>query len=189
MCCSDVICPICPGWMIDADSRPHFRELIAEFTKMARDPSRYLVIQVWFIFLFVCSHWPCVTDRVKTGTWLYISGWWPHAPAKSDWQKTVPYSDQRGGHGGRGGCRRVFGAPAWILQQPKHFPHAAAPLYSKPFFHNSVKFFPQLSEVCVIVFETPSPMRQNNRSTARMSTRWRSFTGKASYYNKYKICF
>ena len=34
------------GWMIDADSRPRFRELIAEFTKMARDPSRYLVIQV-----------------------------------------------------------------------------------------------------------------------------------------------
>uniref|UniRef100_A0A3Q3KMH1 Receptor protein-tyrosine kinase n=2 Tax=Monopterus albus TaxID=43700 RepID=A0A3Q3KMH1_MONAL len=32
-------------WMIDADSRPRFRELIAEFTKMARDPSRYLVIQ------------------------------------------------------------------------------------------------------------------------------------------------
>lgn len=32
--------------MIDADSRPRFRELIAEFTKMARDPSRYLVIQV-----------------------------------------------------------------------------------------------------------------------------------------------
>lgn len=34
------------GWMIDADSRPRFRELIAEFSKMARDPSRYLVIQV-----------------------------------------------------------------------------------------------------------------------------------------------
>uniref|UniRef100_A0A673GNT8 Receptor protein-tyrosine kinase n=1 Tax=Sinocyclocheilus rhinocerous TaxID=307959 RepID=A0A673GNT8_9TELE len=33
------------GWMIDAGSRPHFRELVAEFSKMARDPSRYLVIQ------------------------------------------------------------------------------------------------------------------------------------------------
>lgn len=32
--------------MIDADSRPKFRELIAEFSKMARDPPRYLVIQV-----------------------------------------------------------------------------------------------------------------------------------------------
>lgn len=40
------------GWMIDADSRPKFRELILEFSKMARDPQRYLVIQVpgqsWF---------------------------------------------------------------------------------------------------------------------------------------------
>lgn len=35
-----------PGWMIDADSRPKFRELIVEFSKMARDPQRYLVIQV-----------------------------------------------------------------------------------------------------------------------------------------------
>ncbi|TFK03262.1 immediate early response protein 5 [Platysternon megacephalum] len=34
-----------PGWMIDADSRPKFRELISEFSKMARDPQRYLVIQ------------------------------------------------------------------------------------------------------------------------------------------------
>lgn len=32
--------------MIDADSRPKFRELILEFSKMARDPQRYLVIQV-----------------------------------------------------------------------------------------------------------------------------------------------
>lgn len=43
---------LCTGWMIDADSRPRFRELIAEFTKMARDPSRYLVIQVRLCFLF-----------------------------------------------------------------------------------------------------------------------------------------
>lgn len=35
-----------PGWMIDADSRPKFRELVLEFCKMARDPQRYLVIQV-----------------------------------------------------------------------------------------------------------------------------------------------
>lgn len=32
--------------MIDADSRPKFRELMVEFSKMARDPQRYLVIQV-----------------------------------------------------------------------------------------------------------------------------------------------
>lgn len=50
--------------MIDADSRPRFRELIAEFTKMARDPSRYLVIQVpqirtkfikSVVYLMICS--------------------------------------------------------------------------------------------------------------------------------------
>lgn len=37
------------GWMIDPESRPRFRELISEFSKMARDPQRYLVIQVWIV--------------------------------------------------------------------------------------------------------------------------------------------
>jgi len=32
--------------MLDADSRPSFEELREEFAKMARDPGRYLVIQV-----------------------------------------------------------------------------------------------------------------------------------------------
>ncbi|XP_078716744.1 receptor tyrosine-protein kinase erbB-4-like [Lampetra fluviatilis] len=32
-------------WMIDAESRPRFKELAVEFSKMARDPQRYLVIQ------------------------------------------------------------------------------------------------------------------------------------------------
>nr|XP_019967682.1 PREDICTED: epidermal growth factor receptor [Paralichthys olivaceus] len=45
ICTIDVYMIMVKCWMIDADSRPHFRELIAEFTKMARDPSRYLVIQ------------------------------------------------------------------------------------------------------------------------------------------------
>ena len=34
------------GWMLDAESRPSFKELKDEFAKMARDPGRYLVIQV-----------------------------------------------------------------------------------------------------------------------------------------------
>uniref|UniRef100_A0A3B5MDV3 Receptor protein-tyrosine kinase n=1 Tax=Xiphophorus couchianus TaxID=32473 RepID=A0A3B5MDV3_9TELE len=46
ICTIDVYMIMVKCWMIDADSRPHFRELIAEFTKMARDPPRYLVIQV-----------------------------------------------------------------------------------------------------------------------------------------------
>lgn len=32
------------GWMLDASTRPTFEDLTKEFTKMARDPGRYLVI-------------------------------------------------------------------------------------------------------------------------------------------------
>lgn len=32
------------GWMLDAESRPPFKELAEEFVKMSRDPGRYLVI-------------------------------------------------------------------------------------------------------------------------------------------------
>ncbi|KAM8967049.1 epidermal growth factor receptor [Pelodytes ibericus] len=45
ICTIDVYMIMVKCWMIDADSRPKFRELSAEFTKMARDPTRYLVIQ------------------------------------------------------------------------------------------------------------------------------------------------
>ncbi|KAL1006430.1 hypothetical protein UPYG_G00072270 [Umbra pygmaea] len=45
ICTIDVYMIMVKCWMIDADSRPRFRELMAEFSKMARDPSRYLVIQ------------------------------------------------------------------------------------------------------------------------------------------------
>ena len=34
------------GWMLDAASRPNFRELANEFEKYAKDPGRYLVIEV-----------------------------------------------------------------------------------------------------------------------------------------------
>ena len=34
------------GWMVDADSRPTFSDLFLEFSKMAKDPGRYLVIPV-----------------------------------------------------------------------------------------------------------------------------------------------
>jgi len=34
------------GWVLDANSRPSFKELGDEFEKMATDPSRYLVIEV-----------------------------------------------------------------------------------------------------------------------------------------------
>lgn len=45
ICTIDVYMIMVKCWMIDADSRPKFRELTAEFTKMAHDPQRYLVIQ------------------------------------------------------------------------------------------------------------------------------------------------
>ncbi|XP_076838213.1 epidermal growth factor receptor [Brachyhypopomus gauderio] len=45
ICTIDVYMIMVKCWMIDADSRPRFRELVAEFSKMARDPTRYLVIQ------------------------------------------------------------------------------------------------------------------------------------------------
>jgi len=34
------------GWLVDVDCRPSFRELAEEFSKMARDPGRYLLIEV-----------------------------------------------------------------------------------------------------------------------------------------------
>ncbi|XP_057680351.1 melanoma receptor tyrosine-protein kinase-like isoform X2 [Corythoichthys intestinalis] len=45
VCTIDVYMLMVKCWMIDASSRPSFRELIVEFSKMARDPSRYLVLQ------------------------------------------------------------------------------------------------------------------------------------------------
>ncbi|XP_032821647.1 receptor tyrosine-protein kinase erbB-4-like isoform X1 [Petromyzon marinus] len=45
ICTIDVYMIMVKCWMIDAESRPKFRELAAEFSKMARDPTRYLVIQ------------------------------------------------------------------------------------------------------------------------------------------------
>ncbi|KAL0966256.1 hypothetical protein UPYG_G00293030 [Umbra pygmaea] len=57
ICTIDVYMIMVKCWMIDADSRPRFRELILEFSKMARDPPRYLVIQG-----DDCMHLPSPTD-------------------------------------------------------------------------------------------------------------------------------
>ncbi|XP_053332847.1 receptor tyrosine-protein kinase erbB-4-like [Clarias gariepinus] len=45
ICTIDVYIVMIKCWMIDADSRPRFKELAVEFCRMARDPQRYLVIQ------------------------------------------------------------------------------------------------------------------------------------------------
>ena len=42
----DSLMILAQGWMIDADSRPRFRDLATDFCRMARDPQRYLVIRV-----------------------------------------------------------------------------------------------------------------------------------------------
>ncbi|XP_078390692.1 receptor tyrosine-protein kinase erbB-4-like isoform X1 [Cetorhinus maximus] len=45
ICTVDVYMVMVKCWMIDEDSRPTFKELGAEFSRMARDPARYLVIE------------------------------------------------------------------------------------------------------------------------------------------------
>ncbi|KAK7880380.1 hypothetical protein WMY93_032970 [Mugilogobius chulae] len=45
ICTIDVYMIMVKCWMIDPSSRPRFRELVREFSEMARDPHRFLVIQ------------------------------------------------------------------------------------------------------------------------------------------------
>ncbi|XP_046906686.1 receptor tyrosine-protein kinase erbB-2, partial [Hypomesus transpacificus] len=45
VCTIDVYMIMVKCWMIEPDSRPRFRVLVSEFSAMARDPSRYVVIQ------------------------------------------------------------------------------------------------------------------------------------------------
>lgn len=44
ICTEDVYMIMVNCWMIDPDSRPRFKELVEDFTIMARDPPRYVVI-------------------------------------------------------------------------------------------------------------------------------------------------
>uniref|UniRef100_A0A3B5MT26 Protein kinase domain-containing protein n=1 Tax=Xiphophorus couchianus TaxID=32473 RepID=A0A3B5MT26_9TELE len=46
ICTIDVYMVMVKCWMIDENVRPTFKELAGEFTRMARDPPRYLVIRV-----------------------------------------------------------------------------------------------------------------------------------------------
>uniref|UniRef100_A0A673LN01 Receptor protein-tyrosine kinase n=1 Tax=Sinocyclocheilus rhinocerous TaxID=307959 RepID=A0A673LN01_9TELE len=52
ICTIDVYMVMVKCWMIDENVRPTFKELANEFTRMARDPSRYLVITNKSINLF-----------------------------------------------------------------------------------------------------------------------------------------
>lgn len=44
-CSLDVYCTLLTCWQIDADSRPTFKDLVADFQNYASDPGRYLLIQ------------------------------------------------------------------------------------------------------------------------------------------------
>lgn len=64
--------------MIDPSSRPRFKELVVEFSKMARDPSRYLVIQVTTMNTLgdlLYSRW--VTANMTNITWSAHRGTCP----------------------------------------------------------------------------------------------------------------
>uniref|UniRef100_A0A673IVT1 Receptor protein-tyrosine kinase n=1 Tax=Sinocyclocheilus rhinocerous TaxID=307959 RepID=A0A673IVT1_9TELE len=61
ICTIDVYMVMVKCWMIDENVRPTFKELANEFTRMARDPSRYLVIKV------------SQTDGVFQHTSLYVA--------------------------------------------------------------------------------------------------------------------
>lgn len=58
-CFYAIICKQCTafylvlGWMIDENVRPTFKELASDFTRMARDPHRYLVIKVQMMLFLV----------------------------------------------------------------------------------------------------------------------------------------
>ncbi|NWH68573.1 ERBB2 kinase, partial [Geococcyx californianus] len=45
ICTIDVYMIMVKCWMIDSECRPRFRELVTEFSRMARDPQRFVVIQ------------------------------------------------------------------------------------------------------------------------------------------------
>lgn len=45
VCTIDVYMIMVKCWMIDSECRPKFRELVTEFSRMARDPQRFVVIQ------------------------------------------------------------------------------------------------------------------------------------------------
>ncbi|KAG9474106.1 hypothetical protein GDO78_004416 [Eleutherodactylus coqui] len=47
VCTIDVYMIMVKCWMIDSECRPKFRELVTEFSRMARDPSRFVVIEVY----------------------------------------------------------------------------------------------------------------------------------------------
>lgn len=56
--------------MIDPEYRPRFKDLVKEFTAMARDPPRYVVIQVGVsLQLLLCTTLLCVVYANLSWRW------------------------------------------------------------------------------------------------------------------------
>uniref|UniRef100_A0AAQ4P4N7 receptor protein-tyrosine kinase n=1 Tax=Gasterosteus aculeatus aculeatus TaxID=481459 RepID=A0AAQ4P4N7_GASAC len=77
ICTIDVYMVMVKCWMIDENVRPTFKELANEFTRMARDPPRYLVIKVRNIskatqsaqhLLFLREGWFCLLWHFSRNT-------------------------------------------------------------------------------------------------------------------------
>uniref|UniRef100_A0A8D3DG56 Receptor protein-tyrosine kinase n=1 Tax=Scophthalmus maximus TaxID=52904 RepID=A0A8D3DG56_SCOMX len=70
ICTIDVYMVMVKCWMIDENIRPTFKELASDFTRMARDPPRYLVIKVRQLLWFQRSRLSSVRtlpDRSEVG--------------------------------------------------------------------------------------------------------------------------
>lgn len=64
ICTLDIYCIMVSCWMLDADSRPTFKQLADTFAEMARDPGRYLVIPGdKFMRLPSYSHQVCQDEK------------------------------------------------------------------------------------------------------------------------------
>uniref|UniRef100_A0A3B3W007 receptor protein-tyrosine kinase n=1 Tax=Poecilia latipinna TaxID=48699 RepID=A0A3B3W007_9TELE len=61
ICTIDVYMVMVKCWMIDENVRPTFKELASDFTRMARDPHRYLVIKVWMMLFLVSELFFCLS--------------------------------------------------------------------------------------------------------------------------------
>uniref|UniRef100_A0A674M9L1 Receptor protein-tyrosine kinase n=1 Tax=Takifugu rubripes TaxID=31033 RepID=A0A674M9L1_TAKRU len=68
ICTIDVYMVMVKCWMVDENVRPTFKELANEFTRMARDPPRYLVIKVVLSSSNVAGYLP-MTPGVDNTVW------------------------------------------------------------------------------------------------------------------------
>lgn len=109
------------GWMIDPEYRPRFKDLVKEFTAMARDPTRYVVIQVCAsLQLLLCTTLLCVVYPNHRG-----SGPWTHFQNEEQMSMSSPVDNQffrmflaeEGNN-----LRELLDAEEYLVPQPNHFP-------------------------------------------------------------------